>query len=221
MTTQEYAPPVSKLLTLGDVRGKPALDYQELGLGQEHIPDLIRIATDEELYWGDSDSDEVWAPIHAWRALGQLHAEEAVEPLTRILFWVDKYNADWVTEELPDVFNLIGPSAVPILADYLDDNEHGLFARSVAARSLEEIAKHHPAARDDCIAALMEALKRFDELDRNLNALLIWPLASLRATEAAPLIERAFAADQVDEGVVGNWEQIQAELSRPRREDLV
>ncbi|TVP61729.1 MAG: hypothetical protein EA342_20265 [Leptolyngbya sp. LCM1.Bin17] len=31
-----------------------------------------------------SDSKEVWAPVHAWQALGQLKAEAAMEPLISI-----------------------------------------------------------------------------------------------------------------------------------------
>jgi hypothetical protein len=221
MTTSDYAPPVSKLLTLGDPREmEPWPSYRALGLGLEHVPELIRMALDEDLHWGDSDGDEIWAPIHAWRALGQLRAEDAVEPLTRLLAWIDEYGDDWVIEELPKVFGLIGPSAIPTLADYLDDDEQGLFARTTASDSLKEIAERHPEVRDDCIAAITETLERFEDLNRELNASLVWTLADLRAAETAPLVERAFAADQVEEGIVGRWEDIQASLSRPGREDL-
>jgi len=65
-----------------------------LGLGPQHVPDLIRMALDDELYWADSDSLEVWAPIHAWRALGQLRAEAAVQPLTRLLARIDDFDDD-------------------------------------------------------------------------------------------------------------------------------
>ena len=153
-----------------------------------------------------------------YRALGQLRAEEAVEPLTRLLAWIDEYGDDWVIEELPKVFGLIGPPAIPTLADYLDDDEHGLFARTTVADSLKEIAERHPEARDDCIAAVTETLERFEELNRELNAFLVGFLADLRAAETAPLIERAFAADQVEEGIAGRWEDIQAELGLVERE---
>ena len=39
------------------------------------------MATDEELNQGDSDSQEFWSPVHAWRALGQLKAVQALEPI--------------------------------------------------------------------------------------------------------------------------------------------
>jgi hypothetical protein len=67
MTTTSYPSPVDKLLTYGDCRNfTTSPNYiEELGLSSEHIPDLIRMATDEQLHWTDSDSLEVWAAIHA------------------------------------------------------------------------------------------------------------------------------------------------------------
>ena len=219
MTTSDYAPPVSKLLTLGDAREmEPWPNYRALGLGPEHVPDLIRMALDEELHWRDSESDAVWAPVHAWRALGQLQAKEAVEPLTGLLFWIDEYGDDWVVEELPNVFSLIGPAAIPTLADYLDDDEHSLFARIAAANGLKEIVDRYPQARDDCVVALMETLERFEELDPDMNGFLISFLVEMEAVEAAPLMERAFAAEQVELTIRGDWEDIQAELGLIERE---
>lgn len=75
-TQYEYPPPVSRLLRLGDVRA--------LGLTAEQVPALIRMAVDEELQWADSDSPEVWAPVHAWRALAQLQAGPAAKPLASL-----------------------------------------------------------------------------------------------------------------------------------------
>ena len=74
--SRTYAPPVDQLLTFGEEWSKPDdwPDYLALGLGSEHIPDLIRMATNEELEEADDGSAEVWAPIHARRALGQLQA---------------------------------------------------------------------------------------------------------------------------------------------------
>jgi hypothetical protein len=65
-----YSSPVSELLTVGDCRDfREWPNYLDLGLGSEHVPELIEVATDNELNWADSESLEVWAPVHAWRAL--------------------------------------------------------------------------------------------------------------------------------------------------------
>jgi len=37
----------------------------KLGFGPEHAQELIRMALDEDLHRADSDSLDVWAPIHA------------------------------------------------------------------------------------------------------------------------------------------------------------
>lgn len=78
-----YPSPVDKLLTYGDARlGADSWpNYLELGFGPEHIPDLIRMATDEALNTAETEDMAVWVPTHAWRTLGQLRAEAAIKPL--------------------------------------------------------------------------------------------------------------------------------------------
>ena len=113
-----YTQPVATLLSYGERRYlKQWPDYLALGFTPEHIPELIRLATDAELHWAHSDSSEVWAPVHAWRALGQLHAEEAIEPLMRLFHELE--DSDQVGEELPFIYGMIGASAIPTLAHYL------------------------------------------------------------------------------------------------------
>jgi hypothetical protein len=213
MTEQEYDRPVSKLLTLGDCWDQqPWMAYRKLGIGPEHVPELIRLALDEELYRGDPETPHVWAGVHAWRALAQLRAEEAAEPLTQVLRYIDEYDDDCATEELPRVFGLIGPGAIPALEAYLADEDKPLYARVAAAHGLEEIGERHPEARERCIAALAKALGRFSEQDPPLNGFLVLYLVDLDAVEAAPLIERAFQADRVDTMVMGDWQDVQYEL---------
>jgi hypothetical protein len=188
------------------------MDYRALGLGPEHVPDLIRMALDEELYWSDVENDAMWAPIHAWRALAQLRAGEAAQPLTRLFCRIDEYDDDWVDEELPRVFGHIGPASIPVLAEYLADDAHGLWARVAAAHGLSEIGKRHPEARSAVVDALTETLERFAKLDPTLNAFLISFLVDLDAVEAVSLIERAFEAEKVDYGLMGDWEDVQVRL---------
>jgi hypothetical protein len=221
MTTTNYAPPLDKLLTLGDAR--PTMgrwpDYRQVGLAPEHIPDLIHMATDEELNQANSDSAEVWAPMHAWRALGQFRAASAAEPLTSLFHLIDDNDDDMVNEEMPEVLGLIGPAAIPAVTAYLADASHGLWARVVAARSLGEIGQRHPDSRAECVALLTSQLERFAEQDVTLNAFLVGPLRDLRAVESAQVMERAFAADRVEIGVHGDWEDVQIQIGlRQKRE---
>jgi hypothetical protein len=213
MMEHDYPSPVSELLTQGDCRWRTGWpDYLALDLGPEHAPDLIRMALDEELYWADPDTDAAWAPVHAWRALAQLRAQEAAQPLTHLLSRIDEYDDDWVGEELPRVFGHIGPAAIPVLADYLADDAHGLWARLAAAHGLSEIGTRHPGARFDATDALTITLERFADLDPTLNGFIISYLVDLEAVEAAPLMKRAFEADRVDLAVMGDWEDVQIRL---------
>jgi hypothetical protein len=70
MLTNTYSDPVARLLALGDPRDAHVepdwrglyrwRDYlAQYGLKQEHIPELIRMATDEALNQADSESTEV------------------------------------------------------------------------------------------------------------------------------------------------------------------
>ncbi len=216
MTEISYQPPVARLLAYGDPRNLPAwpeeLDYLLLGFGPEHIPDLIRLTTDQDLRWTDSEDLETWASIHAWRTLGQLRAEQAVEPLLGLLALTDERDDEWVLEELPDVFGMIGPAALAPLAAYLADAGHGLWARITAAASLAKIGIQHPQTRDACVAALTQTLEHFAENDEELNADVIYNLTELHATEAVELIQRAFDAGRVDEFIMGGWPEVQVEL---------
>jgi Protein of unknown function (DUF1186)/PBS lyase HEAT-like repeat len=212
--SSSYAPPVDQLLTLGEfaAHSEPWPNYLELGFRREHVPELIRLATNVARLWDhgeDEDVDEVWAPIHAWRTLGQLRAEEAIEPLIDLFDETD--DSDWVLEELPVVFGMIGRAAVPALSRCLADAENGLWNRIAAAEGLREIAREE-AAREEAIRALVKQLEKWYRQDATLNAFLILYLAELKATEAAPLMETAFEKGAVDEFAAGDWEDVQVDL---------
>jgi len=121
MSTMNYTSPVNKLLSIGEaesVNPDHWPNYLALGLSAEHVPELISMAADRELrdleeVEYEEDDPDYWAPIHAMRALGQLHAEAAVEPLVNLMTVLG--DDEWMFEELPAVFCMIGPVAIPFL----------------------------------------------------------------------------------------------------------
>lgn len=161
ITETKYAPPLDKLLTLGEFYLRTSLDwvdYLALGISQEHIPDLLRMVNDEELNDLESESSEVFAPIHAIRALGQLRDESTIQPLLQILtnHDDDDWLADeWLEEDIPRVFGLIGPAAIPALSDYLADASRDVLARNYAANALMVIAERYPEHRSSCVEGLI------------------------------------------------------------------
>jgi hypothetical protein len=222
VTDQPYSPPVDKLLTQGDkdLRGGDWLDYRSLGLTDADIPELIRMALDEQLIQSDDDG-EAYAAIHAWRALGQFKAVAAVEPLLIHFTYAEDFDKwwDWATEELPTVYGMIGAPAIPALSTYLVANQKSKYAASYAAESLREIGMANSEVKEECVGIIQRALENFADNDEGLNAFLIGDLIKLEAVEAAPLMQRAFEADAVDESVYGDWEEVQVDLGLKAQRD--
>jgi hypothetical protein len=222
MNLSDYPPPVDRLLTLGD-RGwfDEWPDYRsEFGLGPEHIPALIRLATDRDLIWGEFCEPEGWGPIHAVRALGQLGALEAVPQLLELMNDLEAHDSDWMTQEFPDVLSMMGPAALPELKAFLGNAINGHWARMVITDALERLAREDPETRADCVAVLTQQLERFAENDGELNGSLISSLTELQAVESAAVIEQAFAANCVDESITGSWEYVRYDLGLgPRPEE--
>jgi len=209
-----YANPVAKLLTYGgfDINrwDEPWPDYLELGFTKEHVSDLIRMAIDTELNNSDQKSLEVWAPVHAWRALGQLRAEEAAQPLVHLFEQLK--DDDWLPSELPKVFSMIGPATIPTLAAFLGDEGVGEICRISVPACLERIAEDHPADRDECIGVLVRQLEKYRSNDPGLNAFLVLSLAKLHTAETMGLIRKAFSANRVDLFVQGDVEDVEMEM---------
>jgi len=209
MSTTTYTSPVDRLLSLGkpeSVLPEKWPNYLELGLGPENIPELIHMATDPELRGPESEEKsegedpDFWAPLHAIRALGQLQAGIAAEPLVNLLAGLK--GDEWMLEELPSVFGMIGPVAIPALTAYLADSSNDIYLRAYASNGLLEIADRYPEHREESIATISRQLEAYEENDYEFNAFIIGDLVRLKAVETLPLIERAFKADRVDEFVV-------------------
>lgn len=222
----EYEPPVSRLIDIGrpDTR-REWDDYSAYGLGPEHIPELIRLLRDEDLAWADSDQPSVYAQVHAWRALAALRAEAAIEPMLDLLAEQDHDDDgdwnDWVTEEIPVALGVIGPAAFPGAADRLQKSGTSHWPTVYFARALAEIGIRFPEMRADAIDQLCRVLDRAAENDAGLNGLVIGDLLDLKAVEAWPAIERAFATDNVEEWIAGDAAEVKWELGlgpQPPRE---
>ncbi|MBI5878541.1 MAG: hypothetical protein HZB53_12905 [Chloroflexi bacterium] len=214
--------PIDQLLALGEDKARgPWPDYLALGLNEEHIPELTRLALEWETKLDDDAYDQpaAWAPIHAWRALGQLRAMSATDALLALLDRTDNEGDDWASEELPRVFGLFGAACIPALATYLADTKHGLWARCAAVSGLEEVAEGDDQSRSIIVETVTRQLERFAEQDPVLNACLIHLLVTWKALASAPLIERAYAAGQVDLMYRGDWEDAQVDLGLKDKRD--
>lgn len=217
----EYPPPVDQLLRLGEPADRIEWrDYRALGLGPEHVPDLIRMATDVDLVLASDmeagqDDPEVdalgWAPEHALRALGQLGAVEAIDPLFEAVGRFRELHDFWIGD-FDDVMGHLGAAAIPACERHIADASLDEYERMVAVESLEQIAGRHPDLRDRCVAVMTAGLADLEGLTDGLGAILVGSLVQLKAVESAPVIEAAYAADRVDRFFAGTWEDARYEL---------
>lgn len=207
-----YPPPLDRLPGLGGLytRGREWRDFTRMGIGPEHVPELIRMACDLELSHADQDDPRVYAPLHAWRALGQLAPPEAAAPLVDLL--VRLPDDDFANEDLPVVLGMIGASSVEPVAAVLADSAIEERTRISAASAVEEIARRHPELRDRCVDLLTGQLEAWEEQEDWLNGTLIDYLVELRAAEAAPLMQAVFEAGRADVMIRGDWEDVQVDL---------
>ena len=214
MPDQNYSAPVAQLLSLGEPDLEDWLNYESLGLQAEHIPELIRLVDDHALRWESPEDDPViYAAVHAWRALGQLKAEAAAPALVGLLEGVDTQWDEAASEELPEVFGRLGPACIPSLAEYLaKPYQENFWGAVTAAEALVKIGELYPETKPECIQAISQQLEYYLENDATLNGFTISHLATLKASQAGALVERAFAAGKVDEGVMGDWEDYQVEV---------
>ncbi len=216
----DYAEPVQRLLSIGESRDSDPvkwLDYAtKFGLRREHGAELIRLACDKALYHSDSAVAEVWAPIHAWRALGQLRVTESVPPLLAFLESVG-LDDDRADIELPVVFGLIGMAAVPSVAGFISDHSHSTFPAATAIAGIKEIARRHPACRGECTDVLKRVLARPGDTDRTLNGFAVSALIDLEAVEAIDVIRDAFRRKAVDISIAGDNEDVEVALGLKAR----
>ena len=211
----DYADPVCQLLTLGEPHESTPEQWPDyparFGFGQEHVPELIRMACDLELHDSHIDDAPAWAPTHAWRALAQLRAEEAIEPLLTLQNTLRDH--DTVREDVPLVLSMIGPAAIPPLVAFIGNqlkDPNGLAPSGIEA--LKEIAIRHPRYRDECVGILTGLLEQHAETNPTDNGFTISALIDLKALESVDAMRAAFDADSVDISIAGDKEDVEIAL---------
>lgn len=212
--------PEARLLTLGppETFGEQDVwyDYAGLGITRADVPNLIAMATDPDL---NVSEDELlaWGPLHAWRALGQLGAVEAIRPLVRLI--TDYPDDEWFAQELPQVFARIGPDALPVLFKIAANRSRPDDERTVAIEAIGRIGRAHPDLREDCRTAMRDRLADYARQSGVVNAFIVNSLLDVGAVEEIDLIRKAYRADAVDEVLPGDIEDVEIELGlRTERE---
>ncbi len=74
------------------------------------------------------------------------------------------------------------------------------------------MAEYHTETRNEVVAYLAEMMTKAARGSIEFNSTLLVNLVELRAVEAAEAIERAFANDRLDVGMIGDWEAVRRKL---------
>ncbi|MEO7909092.1 MAG: hypothetical protein ABIV47_05525 [Roseiflexaceae bacterium] len=201
-----YPPPLDQLLRLGNAMEAADIDQKiaQLGFGQEHVPDLVRMARDRALNTMASEADAGWAPIHAIAALTGLDVSAYVAELVP-LFDID---SEWFGEELPGILGKAGQPALEPLRQYIQDNTRWQYGRWNAGTAVEQVAQQHPELREQVIEILSDALAHAVDNDPETNGFFLADLLHLNAVEALPVIRSAFEQDMIDESIAGDWGEV-------------
>jgi tetratricopeptide (TPR) repeat protein len=191
-----YLPPITRLLTVGPA-GDAALDSEILAQSKVVIPDLIRMAFDEEL-------PAHGAPTHAVRLLRQIRDEKAAE-LGELSAWLDRASGNWRDELLTQHFAKIGGYTTSELEAIVQDVQANISTRINALEGLSERVERLPAIRQHFVAFIRKMLTR-PEADaageETIAGFLIGDALDHDARELYPEIARAFIEDRVDTKVI-------------------
>lgn len=212
----DYPPPLDQLLLLGEFElGSEPIDYKALGIGPEHVPSLVLMATDGTLVEKADEEGEddslAWACEHALLAIAQLGAVDAIDGvLERIDKIVDVH--DFWVESLAAVLEKLGPETLPAIERYVENREHDPLHRMIPSEGLTKIGRKYPEARERLISFCCRMLEREPADDPGFLGFLLIPLLDLNATEAAPVIEAAFKADRLDPMIAGDWPAVRHRL---------
>jgi HEAT repeat protein len=212
-----YTPPVASLLELGapnmTVLIRDWIDYEgKYKLSKEQIPELIRMSVDEDLYNSDPEGTEIWSAVHAWRALAQLQATEAVAPLLKLM---NREEAEWEQYEMFYIMGMIGFPALDELVKFVADTSNDEFARCRAIECIAEIGHSFWIDPERKTAqALIAQLEKYADNTPDINNYLIRGLAELHAVFALPLITKIFTEQKVGAGIEIN--AIRERIERPQ-----
>lgn len=185
-------------------------DYLQYGFDESDVAALLELIGDKSLHEAPTESDKVWVPLHAWRALGQLRSTTAIKPLANLLD--DLSDDDWALSELNTVFRMIGPEAIKVLFEFLMEEAHKEFSRVIAVDSLSKIAIFYPDAREEIVECYRLYLLKPDVSMPFLNGFLMGAILDLNAKELIDEIRNVFSLQCVDISCAGDLEEVEIGL---------
>jgi len=194
------------------------IDYLQHGFIEDDIEDLTKIAIDEDLKYSNSKDDkEMYAPCHAILALGQLKTLKPFDELIeRFDFFTDD---DYYSSAIGYYLRKVGVDRFEFLCDYFLDREKDIYNRMLIVEVLRDLVKKDSSIKERLEDVLVEYLKRDDELDDGLNAIVIFLLIDISSDKYIELIQEVFENKPVDVYYDGDLEDIEIRLGLRDKRD--
>jgi hypothetical protein len=184
--------------------------YGDLDAKVENIPELISIASDLDLFNSKSEA-EYWAPVHAWRVLGEMRAKDAALPLLER--FDDYHECYWAGDELPDIVaNICGGYHINEISNHLFDASKGNASRIMAVSTIKILADLYEDKKGEYIDIIAHCLDESSQNSKSLNTVLILALVDLQAKSKIDNIRRAFQEGRIDSFFAGDIEDVEIDL---------
>jgi hypothetical protein len=210
----KYSKEVAKIFHLGLTKlGEEWIDYQSiLGLNTTHVDELIKIIENADLESVTDQTAEGCAPMHAWRALGQLNAIKSIETLFKGL--IHNNQAFTFSIELPLVIGMMDESAIVPITRYLKKDTNERFDYQVCAlEGLLIMAEKNENNTQRIGKIFVETLENFFLSSHRFNGYLIKALIKLNYTSAVKIITEVHNFQQFNDEVI-SYDEIREFIKR-------
>lgn len=198
---------INFLAPLGEPQdGRPWHDYLTHGFTAADAPVLVELIEDDRFV--ESEGDDAWVPLHAWRALSQL-MPAGLDELLDALVVVSA--DDWALDDMPRVLAAAGKAGIEPLAAFVLDDENDDLARIIAQEGLGEIGKQ-PALRNQVVEKLVHTMKSLTDGNGEVRGMAVSELIRLNAVETIDDIRDIYAAGDVDWSICGDLEDVELAL---------
>jgi HEAT repeat protein len=158
---------------------------------------LLALLSDESFNDEPTESPLPWVPLHAWRALAQLHATSAIEPMVRIASSPDDSHA---YGDFTKFSAEIGESAIAPLQAILADRSRPELQRTVAAKGLGGIGcQATGATRAGIVESLMDQIRN-NPGDGWINGTAVAALVAMDERTVGPEVLQMYKEGRIQGG---------------------
>jgi hypothetical protein len=198
------------------------INYQkDFNLSEEDIPELIILAQDLDIYnfefkgISDKESCIFYGVIHAWHALSELKAKEAVDIfISRIEcsykeYLYDDYHIDeWILESFKKLIMPFDDNVTQgKLINAIKSEDSGEWLKTESIRILSDMVKQNSFDIDQMESLLIDIMK--SSKNKQVNAYAIESCMELNLTQLYEDIKVCYEKELVDFDYIGDLEDVE------------